>query len=358
MDKSNQTNHTSSSELWPLFGNDSKQARHCIQRLLKEKPTHQLLHLAISTGNAEEIHKLPKQYSLSINTKTTLNYRLHMKKGNLTEALNIIASQAVKNLAKDTINQSIEEQKPIPVLVKDKLGIGDHLETYCFMKNYQKTTGLRFHIVTGKHRARLMQRYLNEVKELSGCDTEQPCLEINPYKYWLHQTPSNYFRHPLLDLNQNKSNRLLCCWQAEGARDPFSKHSRSIPFDLVHRFYTSLIKNNPTISITDITTWKPWQQQSLATLGIQFHNPSQSDVLGLAKVASKHRWIISIDTALAHLCAVTNLKAHLLLNLHPDERWSYLLQADTCYSKNLTIHRQSSFGDWTTTMKNLIQSID
>ena len=257
----------------------------------------------------------------------------------------------------EVIRKNTLGRTPIPIQVKDTIGIGDHLESYCFIKNWQHRDNLQFHIYTGTKKYSQLHRFLAKTNSFPLSVSKEKFLTLNSFKYLLYQEPANYFCRSLTSLKQSQGNSLLCCWQAEGSGEPFSKHSRSVPFHLVNKFYRSLLKSNPTIAITDITSWKPWQENSLSKLGIKLYNPGQSDVFSLAEVASQHCQIISIDTALTHLCAVTDLKAHLLLNLHPDERWSYLLQPGTCYSRNLTIHRQSAFGEWTKMMEQLTRQI-
>lgn len=350
----------SNSQLWPLFGNDYKQAQYTILELLKNSPTHnQLLHLAVSNGLYQDVRKIMEDHPLSINTRATLNYRLNLKNQNPNGALDAICTKESKELAKAIIKQSTSERKIIEIYVIDAAGIGDHLESYCFIHNWQKKSQLNFNILTGNKRASQLARYCRTMANTSLIVGAEKCQRLFPYKYWLQKDNFNYFQHSIRDLSHNKKDKdILCCWSAHGAGEPFSRHSRSVPFNLAYDFYISIKNKKSLTSITDITDWHPWEKNTLAQLGIQCVNPSQSDVYGLAEVAAQHRCIISIDTALAHLCAVSNLKAHLLLNLYPDERWNYLLQPDTCYSRNLKIYRQSAFGDWSSTIKALTEEVD
>ena len=57
----------------------------------------------------------------------------------------------------------------------------------------------------------------------------------------------------------------------------------------------------------------------------------------------RNKNIITIDTALAHLCAVMGTKATMLLNYIPDERWKELHQTKNCYGQYLTVLQQTHF---------------
>ena len=55
---------------------------------------------------------------------------------------------------------------------------------------------------------------------------------------------------------------------------------------------------------------------------------------------------MTIDTALAHLCAASGTEADLLLCLFPDERWQELHQPRHNYGQFNKIRRSNQFGDW------------
>ena len=98
-------------------------------------------------------------------------------------------------------------------------------------------------------------------------------------------------------------------------------------------------------------------KNKLLELGIRLYDPTCGNVNDLAALAASHRQVISIDTALVHLCAVNNIKANLLLTLFPDRRWNFLLKKGSYYAKNLTVFQQERFGNWSSTIEGLSQSI-
>ena len=91
----------------------------------------------------------------------------------------------------------------------------------------------------------------------------------------------------------------------------------------------------------------------LKRIGVQHLNPRNVGLKGLIHKC-QNRHIITIDTALAHLCAVMGAKATLLLNKIPDERWMELHKPENCYGKNLRILQQTQFCNWDDVMSSLL----
>ena len=75
--------------------------------------------------------------------------------------------------------------------------------------------------------------------------------------------------------------------------------------------------------------------------GVQCLNPREMGLHGLIQTC-RNKKIITIDTALAHLCAVMGSTATLLLNYIPDERWKELHQNKNCYGKYLILLKANS----------------
>ena len=98
-------------------------------------------------------------------------------------------------------------------------------------------------------------------------------------------------------------------------------------------------------TLIDTSDWKQEEIIILQGIGVECLNPRD---LGLKELVQKCRYkkIITIDTALAHLCAVTGTNATLLLNQIPDERWTELHQPYNCYGKYLTILQQTQPCNW------------
>ena len=146
--------------------------------------------------------------------------------------------------------------------------------------------------------------------------------------------------------------QMVCCWRAEGQGNPLSAHSRSVPFSLVYKYYQRLIEREPQISIIDITAWKPWEKKRLQHMGVTHQDPVVLGINGLVKLC-KGRRVVSIDTALIHLCAAMGNKADLLLPRFPDERWVELSLPQHSYGKYLSIYRSTQFGSWDSVIDSL-----
>ena len=146
--------------------------------------------------------------------------------------------------------------------------------------------------------------------------------------------------------------RMVCCWRAEGQGNSLSAHSRSVPFPLVYRYYQRLMKRKPQTTIVDITAWHPWEKQRFQEIGVTLKNPVSLGLKGLVNLCQGCR-ILSIDTALIHLCAAMGKESDLLLPCFPDERWVELSHLQHSYGKHLNIHRSTQFGSWTSVMASL-----
>ena len=148
--------------------------------------------------------------------------------------------------------------------------------------------------------------------------------------------------------------QLLCCWGAIGQGDRFSAWSRSVPFAAVQRLYDDLLGHGwPAAAIVDITAWKPWEAATLRQLGVQLVNPAAGDVLDLAQLVNRCQQVVSIDTALVHLCAAMGQPVHLLLPRFYDERWFELLQPGSSYAACCQVLRQETFGNWESELRAL-----
>jgi hypothetical protein len=143
------------------------------------------------------------------------------------------------------------------------------------------------------------------------------------------------------------SQRLVCCWTALGTNDRFSAWSRSVPFTAVMQLYTALLTRGwAANSIVDVSAWRPWEAEQLRSLGLRLINPAAGDVLTLAKAVAGSQRVLSIDTALTHLCAALGKRVHLLLPRFRDERWRELLDPRSSYARYCLVRAQRRFGCW------------
>ncbi len=146
--------------------------------------------------------------------------------------------------------------------------------------------------------------------------------------------------------NASPSQRgLLCCWTAQGQGDRFSSWSRSLPFAAVLELYQTLLARGwEPHMIVDITAWKPWEAAALRQLGVQLLDPAAGDVLDLAELVSSCSQVVSIDSALVHLCGAMG-------------RAVQLLQPGSSYARCCQVWRQERFGCWQAPLQQLQAAI-
>ena len=93
-----------------------------------------------------------------------------------------------------------------------------------------------------------------------------------------------------------------------------------------------------------------------ALLRSKLIDPRQGSLIDLIKQCQISQ-VITIDTALAHLCAASGIEANLLLSLFPDERWQELHRPQHNYGQLLKLWRSPQFGSWSTVLSSLTTSL-
>ena len=68
-------------------------------------------------------------------------------------------------------------------------------------------------------------------------------------------------------------------------------------------------------------------------------------------------FIITSDTAIAHLAGTLNVKTFLLLSFNPEWRW-YIEHKYKCFYPNMNIIQQNKFGDWTGVFNELNKRLE
>jgi len=160
--------------------------------------------------------------------------------------------------------------------------------------------------------------------------------------------------------SETSKSGLIFCWQAYGKGDLYSAWNRSISFEDVYGFYVGLISLGVKPSwMVDITSWPDHQLQRLRQLGIALYDPKQGTVADLVKLAKQAKRVITIDTALAHICAVSRVDCDLLLCRFHDERWHALLsdRSQSCYARHCSPIQQDTYGDWSSVLDRLTKKL-
>ncbi len=341
------TNHSP----WPLFSEDLAFAQHWLldQWCRWEPLPRQLAHWGLGLGLVQETAALCQAGDgrLDEGTQRQLCFRLARLQQSCHAYRELIGPEALqlKTLRLRT------SQDPIKIGLIG--GLGDHLQLLSLLSSCDP---------------RLLPKLLLEaspirIKQLERCLVSLPWLQLRPWSQPLQNYP--YLQ---IDLSavlwqlgirchspwlkplaaHGTPRNLLCCWRAAGQADAFSAWSRSVPFALVLNFYTELLKSSRWAGrrIIDISQWNPWEQRLLGSMGIQLHDPASSDLWDLAQLTAQCQ-VVSIDTALAHLCAAMGHPALMLLPLYADERWQELMQSGQSYAEILQPLRQVRFGCWT-----------
>ncbi len=244
--------------------------------------------------------------------------------------------------------------KPSADLVIGLLGgLGDQLQFISLLHGWWQQRPGRIRLETSPTRLSQLQRCLSghswiELGPWSRPLDRYPLLQldasaalwslgVHQHRRWLHVDYAI----------EGPQRQLLCCWRAEGRGDAFSAWSRSVPLAEVMAFYRGLLQSGrwQPQQLIDISQWLHWEQRQLQALGITLHDPRQGDVLKLAQHAVRGQ-VLTIDTALAHLCASMGQDAMVLLPRFADERWHELMRPAQCYQDHLQVMAQKHFGCW------------
>ena len=239
-------------------------------------------------------------------------------------------------------------------------GIGDQLEILSLMLPWAQKYSVDLRLLVCSGRLSIIQDIVPPDVSVVSAESDQ----IPPVSQGmavrqavLDYSPGLSFQSFLADACKGwlKNDGLLCCWKAEGRGNAFSAHSRSVPFALVQEFYRSLLDQDPQVNIIDITDWKPWESAFLDAMNVNRVDPRRGRLFDLARIAHGRR-VITIDTALAHLCAACGIAADVLLPRFHDERWFELHRPFNSYGRWLKLWRSPDFGSWNSVMQALCAS--
>jgi len=345
---------SSEHSLWPLFCGDLSFARHWLIPQLQQVPLNRRLgHLALSLGLYDTVSSLLAQGNGGeAQTQAQLRFRLARQQG-LANPYDELVPDELHSHTQEAFEQHQRSASGLPVSLNG--GLGDHLEALCLLLPWAEQNGLKLKIHTVPSRAAQFKRLLEPISWLewggAGAPGDIPAMALRSLIYSQASPPKYKAWIPSTQTRWIKQNWLFC-WRAAGAGDAFSAHCRSVPFSQVLEFYKQL-KSATNQAIIDMSQWNSWEESQLQRLGIQLHDPCKGDLADLIPLI-KHSDVISIDTALAHLCAAMGYRATVLLPKFPDERWVELHQPQHCYGEYLTAIQAWDFASWKITMKNLL----
>ena len=239
-------------------------------------------------------------------------------------------------------------------------GVGDQLETASLVLPWSRKYSIELCFLVESSRRPLIQEIVPNGVQVIDIDLGRiPVVSqgMAVRQAVLARYPDSSFQSFLADSCKClvEKSGLLCCWKAEGSGNAFSAHSRSVPFALVQKFYETVLDKFPQISIIDITDWRDWEAAFLAGIKVDLVDPREGRLLDLAREACGRR-VITIDTALAHLCAACGIPADVLLPRFHDERWFELHRPSNSYGRWLNVWRSPDFGSWDSVIQALCAS--
>ncbi|MCP9775637.1 hypothetical protein [Cyanobium sp. WAJ14-Wanaka] len=339
----------SSHSPWPLFSNDLPLARQWLQPQLAAMPPNiRTGHVALNLGMYGEIRTiLNQQQPLEAGAAAQWRFRLARHDG-LANPYCHLVPPAWQERAAGAIARAMDHGTTLLVALNG--GLGDHLEALSLVLPWAQQNQVHLKFSASQERQRQFAALGWRQGPLKW--SEDPAVPAMAIRHWLfNQSPGPAYGswiEPTATEQLGKRPRsmgLLCCWRAAGAGDRLSAHSRSVPFQLVRQFYKHTLARQPGLSITDISLWQAWEQQQLSGLGVQLKNPQQGGLQQLSALIHANQ-VLTIDTALAHLCVALGETGIVLLPLFCDERWQELMQPHNSYAKLLSIKRSTQFGSW------------
>ena len=244
-----------------------------------------------------------------------------------------------------------------PAVISVPGGIGDHLEVISSLLEWSRMNEHPLILQVSSQRQEALAPLIASTPQLElDSNIHRQAIPSLAMREWLcrHFGPICYrtwVKHKFA--TQENMGGILCCWKAQGEGNLLSAYLRSIPFPIALKFYKNFQNVSPGSRCIDISDWKKEELMILQKHGVQCVNPREMGLKGLIQ-ACRSKQVITIDTALAHLCATTGINATVLLNYIPDERWTELHHPNNCYGKYLTIVRQTQFCDWEDTVSSLL----
>ena len=233
-------------------------------------------------------------------------------------------------------------EKAIHSCIEFNGGIGDHLEELSRIIPWMQSNNIEITFSSSESRIKQLQSATSEYRW-----RKKVGLGVTS-KYFLaalgEQLPKP--KSFINDINTQEvgTGDVLLCLTAAGDSDKLSRWARSLRLNDTRELIKRI--NSYCGKITDISVWKEWELTYLNQVNIARYDPTKGDIMDLAKLVADHKFVITIDTAMAHLCAAANKKCIVMLPRYYDERWNELMQENTSYRKNCTLVIQEKHGIW------------
>jgi len=346
---------------WPLFCNDLELAQHWLLGQLTPRVNQQQLHWALSLGLEQEVEQWLQAHPnvLSPVEGGKLRFRLAQKLGKANPHLELIAAARLDH------NYAQLNNLPPDAWLRIRLngGLGDHLQALSLIYSWCQSTGRAVQMESTPQRVKQLQRLLTSYPLMTLVASTRPAVKhpLNSQGFGAlmqHGHPelahSAWLQHHRTQ--QPVTARVVGCWRAQGNLDRFSAHSRSVSFATVQGFWRRLRSLRPDLRLLDLTQWQPYEQAALQQLGVELQDPSQDDVAALVDLVSGAT-VVSIDTALAHVCACMGQPTWVMLPLFADERWLSLRHERHCYGQVLRFVQQHRYGCWQAPLQTVLNAV-
>lgn len=343
---------------WPLFCDDLEFAQCWMRDQLNRFPmTGEAGHIALSIGLRDEVQEHlachPKDNRYEQSSDDQFRFRLARLDGATNPYRELIPNCHHGNV-KRFVAEAAENKTPLAVHLQG--GLGDQLELLSLILPWGNCHRVPLRLMAEQERCRLLAPLLPDYASIERFDPEKcsPFAQSMAIRMGVleHDPTSRFTDWIHVKTVTSDPRRMVCCWRAKGQGSSLSAHSRSVPFQLVQNFYQRLMQRTPSTEIIDISAWQPWEMQRLHHLGVTTKNPVALGLTGLINLCGGSR-VLSIDTALIHLCVAMGHAAELLLPRFPDERWVELSNPEQNYGKHLNFIRSTHFGSWASVMGSL-----
>ena len=348
---------TSAHSPWPLFCNHLDQAQQWVRDQLAQTPTDRKLgHQALSLGLTDVVLQLLGQDTLKLHDATRRQWKFRLAR--LSGAMNPYSELIPPDMRTSTdIQMNHAKQMDMPAVVSLNGGIGDHLEVISMLLEWSRMDMHPLILNVSPQREQILSPLIASIPQLElQSRVNQPSVPVMAMREWICRhcgsIPYGTWIENKVD-SRKESQGNLYCWKAKGEDNPLSAHLRSVPFPLVLNYYKTMRHFCSEAPLVDISDWNLKETTALKELGVRCLNPRNLGLSGLINYC-EDKQIISIDTALAHICAVMGKNAILLLNQTPDERWVELHRTQNCYGRHLKIIRQTQFCDWEDALESLL----
>ena len=346
---------------WPLFSDDLGLARSWLLPQLQGFVSVRTGHLAISHGMDDVLLDGVEAGAVQADASALRQWRFRIAR--LNQEPNPYRYLRPEKLFEDTLALiAYSKTTGRPLCVQLIGGIGDHLEALSLLLPWTKAQNFCLNIAMGAERKQQIEPLLlqwDHIRCITRCEQGASFIPVMALRAAVVENSDPTLYHPWIPLqhtNQTTKRDWLFCWRAEGAGDRCSAHNRSVPWALVQKFYCHLKRLKPNSCLVDITNWRNWEANQLRGMGVEILDPRQGTLLDLAERCNASN-VVTIDTALVHLCAAAGQQANLLLSAFPDERWQELHRPEHSYGQLIQLWRSSQFGSWSAVLDSLITSL-